>query len=118
MNKLGTVTLSCAIGFLAAPFFETGPAMAQGRLECAPDIYVAQGRSSAAFRKARERRAKRRAIRRWQRAVEGRLLGGRGTVPPTLGTEFSDIDNAEVISFNCSGRPLTCTLRARPCRRR
>ena len=94
----------------------TGQASAQSAPRCMPYVITSSGASAAAFRKARERRAKRRAVRRWQRAVEGRLLGARGVSIPAAGTNYSNLDNAEIQSFNCSGRPLTCVLRARPCR--
>ncbi len=109
---LGTTILLCGLSINIEPAFSqssSGP-------RCSADVYEAVGRSSAAFAGARERRAKRRAIRKWVRAVEDRLLGGRGDLPPALGTDYSNFDNAQIISFNCSGRPLTCVLRARPCR--
>ena len=113
------IVLSFAAG-LAATFaalaFAPQPALAQEGPRCQPYVITTSGSSAAAFRKARERRAKRRAIRRWQRAVEGRLLGARGTAIPAAGTDYSNLGNAEIRSFNCGGRPLTCTLVARPCR--
>ena len=105
-----------ALGFAAIVAGTTVPAAAQAGPQCMPYVITSSGASAAAFRNARERRAKRRAIRRWERAVEGRLLGARGVAIPTAGTNYSNIDNAEIVSFNCSGRPLTCILRARPCR--
>ena len=113
------IVLSLAAGLaaaLAAVAFSPAPASAQEGPRCQPYVITTSGASAAAFRKARERRAKRRAIRRWQRAVEGRLLGARGVAVPSAGTAYSNIDNAEIRSFNCRGRPLTCTLVARPCR--
>lgn len=92
-------------------------AQAQTGPRCQPYVIETFGKSAAASRKARERRAKRRAIRRWRRAVEGRLLGARGTAIPVAGTAYSNFSLARVESFNCSGRPLTCVLRAQPCRR-
>ncbi|MCR9123729.1 MAG: hypothetical protein NXH91_15800 [Phyllobacteriaceae bacterium] len=95
----------------------SGAAMAQatGPL-CQPYSITTYGQSAAALKKARERRAKRRAIRRWERAVEGRLLGARGIAVPDAGTDYSNLSNAQVHSFNCSGRPLNCVLVATPCR--
>ena len=94
----------------------SGGAHAQSGPRCMPYTITASGSSAAAFRNARERRAKRRAIRRWERAVEGRLLGARGVAVPAAGTVYSNIDRAQIQSFNCRGRPLTCILIARPCR--
>lgn len=88
---------------------------AQERM-CAPHVYTTMGKSAAPRAKAREKRAKRRAIRRWVRAVEGRSMGARGVALPVYGTDYSNFKNAQIVSFNCSGRPLTCVLRARPCR--
>lgn len=97
----------------AAPSFTGGDrAVAQS---CQPYVITAYGKSAAAFKKARTRRAKRRAVRRWERAVEGRLLGARGVEIPAAGTDYSNIKNAQIVSFNCNGRPLKCVLRARPC---
>ena len=110
---LGISTLGLSFAFVGAG---TSQASAQAGPRCMPYVITSSGASAAAFRRARERRAKRRAVRRWQRAVEGRLLGARGVSIPPAGTTYSNIRNAEVLSFNCSGRPLTCVLRARPCR--
>lgn len=99
-----------ALSPVAAP-----AAGAQERM-CAPHVFTTTGKSAAARSKAREKRAKRRAIRRWVRAVEGRSMGARGVAPPVYGTDYSNFNNAQIVSFNCSGRPLTCVLRARPCR--
>ncbi|WP_306120557.1 MULTISPECIES: hypothetical protein [unclassified Roseitalea] len=90
-------------------------ASAQERM-CASHIYTTMGQSAAPRAKAREKRAKRRAIRRWVRAVEGRSMGAKGVALPVYGTDYSSFKNAQIVSFNCSGRPLTCVLRARPCR--
>ncbi|RLQ87842.1 hypothetical protein D8780_06090 [Notoacmeibacter ruber] len=89
---------------------------AASRPKCAPEAFEAYGRSAALRRSARETRAKRRAVRRWVRAIEGRDILPRNRGKPVYGTDYSDFSKAKVISFNCAGRPLTCKLVAHPCR--
>ncbi|OXS99116.1 hypothetical protein B7H23_13000 [Notoacmeibacter marinus] len=89
---------------------------AASRPKCAPEAYEAYGRSAAVRRSTRESRAKQRAIRRWTRAIEGRDILPRNRGKPVYGTDYSDFNKAKIVSFNCSGRPLTCKLIARPCR--
>jgi hypothetical protein len=114
MRKKMTILAACAC---AMTFGAVSPTLAQAAgPTCMPYVIESSGQSAAAFKKAREKRAKRRAVRRWTRAVEGRLLGARGVAIPAAGTVYSNFDNAQVESFNCSGRPLKCILRARPCR--
>lgn len=111
-NRYVSVLISI-IALIIMLWWDVEPALAQR--VCAADIYETSAISLASTRRARERRAKRRAIRKWERAVEGRSIGANGEEIPELGTDFSNIKDAEIVSFNCSGRPLKCVLRAIPC---
>ena len=91
-------------------------AQAKADNHCLPAL-KSVGRSMAASPRLREKRARRRARRRWVNAVEGKEPGAKGAKPDYVGgTDYSNLRNARIISFNCLGRPLKCTLIAAPCR--
>jgi len=98
---------------------------------CMPYFVITDG-VGRGTRAGSERKAKRRAIRKWKQHIEGRseisaanpllipLPDTRANGAPhdlgwNIGSAFSNLDNAQVESFNCSGRHLKCVLIARPC---